>query len=218
MIYIIIALEIAAALLGLALAWLFGVPVLDQFGWDARSLGIGVAATVPLLAALVIGLRWPPAPLRRLYEQLGEEVLPMLAPASWPQLALLAVAAGVGEELLFRGFLQQAFADRFGMTAGLIIASVLFGLAHPMSKTYVLLAALMGAWFGVLFVETDGLLAPIVTHALYDFVALVWLIRRHRARATADDGGPESRGPENGGTGNNETNNGETGDGESQSH
>jgi hypothetical protein len=166
---------------------MFDAPMLDRLGWDARSFALGVAATVPLLAALGIGLRWPPAPLRYLYQRLDEEVLPMLAPASWPQLAVLAVVAGVGEELLFRGFLQQAFADRFGIPSGLVIASLLFGLAHPMSKTYVLLAALIGAWLGVLFVETDGLLAPIVTHALYDFVALAWLLRRHRALAAADD-------------------------------
>jgi membrane protease YdiL (CAAX protease family) len=182
MIYFLIAFELTAAVVGLALAWLFGVPVLERLDWDTRSFAVGVAATVPLLIALAIGLRWLPAPLRHLYHRLDEEVLPMLAPASWPQLILMAVAAGVGEEILFRGFLQQAFADRFGIPAGVIIASVLFGLAHPMSKTYILLAGVMGAWFGVLFVETDGLLAPIVTHALYDFIALVWLLRRYRLR------------------------------------
>lgn len=199
MIYFFIAFEFAVAVLGLALAWLFGVPLLDRLGWEAHSLTVGVAATVPLLAALAVGLRWPTASLRHLYARLDAEVLPMLAPASWLQLAVLAAAAGVGEELLFRGFLQQAFADRFGVAAGLIIASLLFGLAHPMSKTYILLAGAIGAWLGVLFVETDGLLAPIVTHALYDFVALVWLLGRHRTRCVieSDDANGEPHGDEN---------------------
>ncbi|MEZ6070595.1 MAG: CPBP family intramembrane glutamic endopeptidase [Pirellulales bacterium] len=180
MLALFIVIELAAALLGLALAWLFGVPLLERIEWDARSLGIGVVATLPLLVALAVGLRWPPRPLRNLFDRLETEVLPLFAHASWTQLIVLSLAAGFGEEILFRGFLQQAFSDRFGTTVGLVTASLLFGLAHPMSKTYVLLAAAIGAWLGVLYVQTAGLAAPITTHALYDFVALVWLVRRHK--------------------------------------
>jgi membrane protease YdiL (CAAX protease family) len=37
----------------------------------------------------------------------------------------------------------------------------------------------MGLYLGTLFVITGNLFAPIVAHAAYDFVALVWLARRH---------------------------------------
>jgi membrane protease YdiL (CAAX protease family) len=55
----------------------------------------------------------------------------------------------------------------------------LFGLAHPMSTTYVVLATVVGVYLGGLLLVTDNLLAPIVAHAAYDFVALVYLVR-HR--------------------------------------
>jgi membrane protease YdiL (CAAX protease family) len=51
-----------------------------------------------------------------------------------------------------------------------------FGLAHPISTTYAVLASLIGIYLGFLFVATDNLLVPIVTHAAYDFLALVYLL------------------------------------------
>jgi membrane protease YdiL (CAAX protease family) len=48
--------------------------------------------------------------------------------------ALYAVPAiflnPVGEEILFRGFMQQSFARRFNPTAGAVISSLLFGLIY----------------------------------------------------------------------------------------
>ena len=43
-----------------------------------------------------------------------------------------------------------------------------------------------GAWLGLVFHWSGSLLVPIAAHAAYDFVALIWLVRkRRRARATA---------------------------------
>jgi membrane protease YdiL (CAAX protease family) len=39
----------------------------------------------------------------------------------------------------------------------------------------------MGVYLGTLFLVQGNLLAPIVTHALYDFVALVWVAHRYRS-------------------------------------
>ena len=46
-------------------------------------------------------------------------------------------------------------------------------------RAYALLATAMG-WCWGLFLVTGNLLAPIVTHALYDFLALLYLVRRTR--------------------------------------
>jgi membrane protease YdiL (CAAX protease family) len=95
-------------------------------------------------------------------------------------LALVSISAGVGEELLFRGFLQAAIADWTNPWIALAIASLLFGLAHFITPMYAVLATLLGAYLGGLWLACDNLLAPIVTHALYDFLALVYLLRRPR--------------------------------------
>ena len=56
---------------------------------------------------------------------------------------------------------------------GLAVASLLFGLLHPITPTYVAIAALLGAYLGAVWLATGNLLTVIVAHALYDFVALV---------------------------------------------
>src|SRR5207249_730032 len=61
--------------------------------------------------------------------------------------------------------------------AGIVLASLLFGLMHPITPFYVVLAALMGAFLGWIFIVTDNLLPAIITHGLYDFLALTYLTR-----------------------------------------
>ncbi len=79
---------------------------------------------------------------------------------------------------MFRGIVQAGLAGYLGSPwAGLIVGSLAFGLAHPMSKTYVVVAALIGIYLGCLLLLTGNLLVPIVAHAPYDLVALVLLVR-----------------------------------------
>jgi hypothetical protein len=87
--------------------------------------------------------------------------------------------------MLFRGVIQNAIADQFvdpvGVAAGWIAASLLFGLLHWVTLSYAVLATLIGLYLGGLWIVTGNLLVPAVVHALYDFWALVYLVRfRHR--------------------------------------
>jgi uncharacterized protein len=54
-------------------------------------------------------------------------------------------------------------------------------VCHWITRTYALLAALVGLYLGGLWLWTGNLLVPIVAHALYDFVALIWILRRRAA-------------------------------------
>jgi uncharacterized protein len=51
-------------------------------------------------------------------------------------------------------------------------------VAHWLTMSYAVFATLIGVYLGILFLVTENLLAPIVTHALYDVVALSVLVRR----------------------------------------
>ncbi|MBM7499760.1 CPBP family intramembrane metalloprotease [Brachybacterium muris] len=62
------------------------------------------------------------------------------APATWPPLAILligatatAITAGLGEELMFRRFLQTRLEALAGRWTGILVASILFGLMHTFS-------------------------------------------------------------------------------------
>ena len=60
----------------------------------------------------------------------------------------------------------------------MLIASLLFGLLHPISLAYVVVAAALGAYLGLVWMYSGNLLTVVVAHALYDFVLLVYLVRR----------------------------------------
>jgi uncharacterized protein len=172
-----VAVEGGLILLAWVVGWLLEQPPLRDFAWDARAAFYGVAAALPLLGLFLVLLRWPVGPLRRI-KWFSERVLcPLLAPCSVVDLLGISVLAGLGEEMLFRAVLQGAFQRWAPLWAAVALASVLFGVLHAITASYAVLAALMGAYLGWLWHVTDNLLAPVVAHALYDFVVLLYLLR-----------------------------------------
>jgi membrane protease YdiL (CAAX protease family) len=172
------AFEGGLALLALGLGWLPGVQApLPKIHWIARDAAWGVVACLPLLVVFFICVRWPVGPLVRI-KQLSEEFIrEWFASCSVLQLGLISLLAGIGEEMLFRGVIQDTLSAWINPLAGIVLASLLFGLMHPITPFYVVLAALMGAFLGWIFIVTDNLLPAIITHGLYDFLALTYLTR-----------------------------------------
>jgi hypothetical protein len=105
----------------------------------------------------------------------------VLASRSAAELALIATLAGLAEETLFRGVVQVGLTRVLPAAGALMVASAAFGLAHFVTRTYAVLAAIAGLYLGALYLLQGNLLVPIVAHALYDFVALMYLVRRYRA-------------------------------------
>ena len=166
-------------LLAVVVAWLLGVSLFEQvrFGW--HGVWLSVAGTCPLLLLLVWGThsRWKP--FTQLFREIEGQVLPLFAHCSVLELAVISVLAGLAEESLFRGVLQVALADWINPPLALLVASGLFGLAHFITPTYALLALVIGLYLGWMLMISDNLLVPILVHAMYDFVALVYLVRRY---------------------------------------
>jgi len=153
---------------------------------NAQAVWWGVLAAAPLLAAMLSCERLPFAPLKRLRALVDQQLVPLFAPLSIFELAAISLAAGFGEEVLFRGFIQSGLATWIGPPSGtmggLLWAAILFGACHWLTPTYALLATVVGIYLGLLYLWTDNLLAPLVAHAVYDFLALVYLTRRHPPR------------------------------------
>ena len=127
------------------------------------------------------------ARLRELREQVEWLVREMFPTGSIPQFAMVAPLAGVGEELLFRGVLQTKLGEWTTPVIGLVLASLLFGVAHALSKLYFVFALVVGLFLGWLTLHYNDLVAPIVAHALYDFLALIYLSRSARLRAQVNN-------------------------------
>jgi uncharacterized protein len=90
---------------------------------------------------------------------------------------LIFVGTGVPEEFLFRGLVQNLLTRWWGPKRALAVASVVFGLAHLPDPRYVLLAAIAGVAYGLVYQRTGRITAAAVTHALVDAVWVI-LLRR----------------------------------------
>ena len=109
----------------------------------------------------------------RMGRALAQHLASILGPQSGTNVVVLALASGLGEEVFFRGALQPR--------VGLLLASLLFGLAHLVPRRelapWAVFAALAGVCLGALFDYTGNLLAPAIAHVLVNGVNLRWLSR-----------------------------------------
>lgn len=173
-----LAFEFGLGVLAIALALVFGLQPWLSLRWDAWLLPISLAATLPMLALLPIVARSEQAWAERLRRLVDDNVLPLFEGLRWWAIALIALGAGVGEELLFRGVLQDGLAGFAGPTIALVAASLLFGLVHALTPAYFVLATLMGFYLGGVYLATGNLLVAVLVHFFYDWVALSWLLSR----------------------------------------
>lgn len=71
-----------------------------------------------------------------------------------------------------------------GIWVGILIASLIFGLAHYLSITYAVYAFITGIYLGVIYHLSGNLFIVMTMHAVYDFVALVYLSKRSIEKET----------------------------------
>lgn len=168
-------------LLAAILAWWAEIPLGSQIVWNPAALAWGMAGAVPLVGVLAVFLWAQWRPLARLRQLTDEYLVPLFRDCRLLELAVIALLAGVGEELLFRGVVLQSIAGAVGpargVWVGLAASSMVFGAAHLITPAYGLLAGLIGFYLGCLWLATGTLTVPIVAHAMYDFVALVYLAK-----------------------------------------
>lgn len=178
--------ELGLGVLALVLALIFGLSPLT--GWaltvDAVLLSLLATALMLLVGAwLERQNQW--AWWQSLQRIMDQQLIPALASMPRGALFLIALFAGVFEELLFRGVVQAGLSGPLGEWPALLLASLLFGLAHALSRAYFIVATLMGVYLGWLFLVTGNLLVPILVHFLYDWAVLHYYTRRYRRRAAA---------------------------------
>jgi membrane protease YdiL (CAAX protease family) len=178
------AFAVEAALLPVAalIAWPFGQPLFSDLHWSGADFLLGLAATVPLFALFLCMMQSSLEPLARIRGLLAGSLRPLFASWSLLQLGLLSALAGLAEEVLFRSVIQGIVSAHFGVPAGLVVASIVFGAVHLVTGTYGIIAGIVGAYLGLLWLAGENLLVPVVTHAAYDFAALVYLVRFWRPR------------------------------------
>lgn len=171
---------VGAALVGLlALLAHSRLPSLWPAGDDT-----GVAAQIPFLAVVLVAItavyRFGGEPTRR---ALAIQLRPVAAllprtPTERRWFALLALTAGICEELLYRGFglaaLRWADPD-ISKPALIIVTGAAFGLAHLyQGRLGVILTGVLGGYFAWITIATGSLIPVMLLHALLD-LRILWL-------------------------------------------
>lgn len=174
------------AAIGLAaygLSLVFDTPLGPLIKWSANGVAWGLAAVLPLAVFLWWFVRSDHptvAKFRRsqieFFADIGFEFTPS-------RILVMGIAAGVAEELMFRGFLQTWMSGFAPLAVAIVAPNLLFGVLHMRTVLYAMIAGLVGVYLGVLYAITDNLLAPMIAHGVYDVVALEYTrraIRTHR--------------------------------------
>ena len=95
-------------------------------------------------------------------------------------MVLTWILAAFGEEMIWRGYLVNRFADLFGRSttgwiASATLVTILFGLGHfPQGPTGVIENIIDGAILAAVYFATNrNLLAPIIAHGIQDTIDVV---------------------------------------------
>lgn|GEM_PF-1220271 len=166
-----LAMLVGMVVLSLVLSWFFQITPFSRIHlrWEDFLIGAAVAPVLLLVASRVKD------PCDQAQKVLG----PILVDLSWWNMLVLAAAVGFTEELLFRGVLEPLL-GRSNWIVGLVLGNLIFGLAHALSMQYALVAGLLGVTLSLLTYGPGGenLFRAIVTHAVYDFLAFLWIAGR----------------------------------------
>ena len=96
---------------------------------------------------------------------------------TWPQIIVLSVLAGIGEELLLRAWLQTWLHTKTGPWLAIFLASLVFGLLHFMNIAYVLITFVAGVVLGVAFYYSNSLILVATAHVVYDVCAFAMIVK-----------------------------------------
>ncbi|MEZ6097322.1 MAG: CPBP family glutamic-type intramembrane protease, partial [Pirellulaceae bacterium] len=79
---------------------------------------------------------------------------------------------------VIQGGIASYWSGPIGQTSAIFIAGLLFGVCHWVNSVYGIVTTIVGIYLGFMMVIADTWLAPMVAHAVYDFIAIVYMVDR----------------------------------------
>ena len=182
---------------------------------SARALGLEPRAPGPLLAGLVgavviAGAFWfirrrvraEPEALDRTLEKLHhiERMLPHTRPEK-RLFHVVAITAGICEELLYRGYLLWYLAHWFAAIPAVVVSSAIFGLGHSyQGPRGIVTTTLVGLVMATIYLASGALWPAMAVHAIIDMhageLAYAALDRPRTSTVNPDVGGIAERAEE----------------------
>lgn len=165
------------------------LPILRLLGW---SIGLATVGVATMLLFRALGRRLAVRETR---------MLSRLLPRSRTErrvFVLLSGAAGLGEEVAFRGYVIPMLAVAIGVPASVLVSSLVFGLLHAyQGRIGMVRTSLMGLVLAGGYLASGSLLPVILAHILIDLVGgLViadWLVEEAEPEHGPGRSRPESR-------------------------
>lgn len=163
---------------GLEALGLVAIPPLALAAWSAGLAAVGIAV---LLAFRAFGRRFAVEESRML-----TCLLPR-TPRERKVFALLSCAAGLGEEVAYRGYVIPALAGVAGLPASVAVSSLVFGVLHAYQGPIGMVrTALMGFVLAGGFLVSGSLLPAILGHTLIDLIGGLVIADRLVAERSGD--------------------------------
>ena len=124
---------------------------------------IGAGASIGILSGLGEYLILKPSPIRLAADNIQATLYVVI---------VMTLFVGLGEEMLFRGLVQESYQKVLPSWSAILIASLQFGIMHYgwFNPLELLFAYGMGIVFGYSFWKTKSLVAPVTIHSLGNIV------------------------------------------------
>jgi uncharacterized protein len=148
--------------------------------WRASSIATGLVSAAVLYAVFWVGNAIAPYIVPGAHGHVGGIYGMGDGSSKVAIFCLLFFVTGPGEEIFWRGCLQQRLEARMGTWAGYVVATLVYGGVHVFSfNPMLILAALVaGAFWGAMYAWKHDLAALIVSHSLWSaFIFAVIPIR-----------------------------------------
>jgi membrane protease YdiL (CAAX protease family) len=136
--------------------------------WQWAGLG-GLAIFVFVPASLALTFRFIPLPPGLLDR--SEEIAGMPLWVAIAYISMIALTAGIAEEIAFRGYMQRIIARRHGIWAGIVITALIFWFAHFNHESGPVRAFLLfggGILMGYLAWKAKSIVPLVVAHTSSD--------------------------------------------------
>jgi membrane protease YdiL (CAAX protease family) len=143
-----------------------------RISFQLRSFLLGLFSAVLLYLVFFLGNQLAPTILPGAKTQVGG-IYSLGAGANKILIFLLLFfITGPGEEIFWRGFLQDRLMEKWGIFPGYLMTTALYGGVHVFSWNLMLILAafVAGAFWGLLYLWKKDLLAQITSHSFWSAV------------------------------------------------
>jgi membrane protease YdiL (CAAX protease family) len=138
--------------------------------FSARAIALGIAGSVWLAVwTLLVQGGYAVVKGKAYAQELTASLARVYVGAGVAQIIFGGITAAFGEELFFRGWVQQSF--------GIVAASLLFMLAHLGGKEIRIVSLwsiFQALYLGLFFVWSKNLVVPMIAHGLFDIGGMIY--------------------------------------------